>query len=298
MRPQPLFEVLGGQQLTAALAVERWGAELAPNDEQAGWPLYGGLALMFETHALLLTSPLRSSRSQQGTRIGMADGSSVAIGMRATLCETEQAAAMVSFRLGMPPAEDLLFWAHQDVAVVGHRLHAPPWLDLEADAEHASVWFDFDAGGRYRLQYRRDLDGAIEFSPLGQRTSPACIEVTQPKGPLAWLHPDSITGFVIDNQRWRSARQWPIDVRRQLRDADPQGPEVRSVLLRAYVAYFLQNPDKAQRLKALGVPVRVQGLPDGLIEEVRRTVLGAALAAGTTDIASSEATASGPQPAS
>lgn len=269
MRPQPLFEVLGGQQLTAVLAVERWGAELAPNDEQAGWPLYGSLGLMFETHALLLTSSLRSSRSQCGTRIGLADGSSVALGLRATLCEAEQATAMVSFRLGMPPAESLHWWAPQDVPIVGQRLRGLPLLDLEMGSDHAPVWFEFEVGERYRLQYRRDLDGAIEFAPAAQHAAPACIEVLQPKGPLAWLHPDRITGFVIDNQRWRSARQWPIDIRRKLRDADPQGPEVRNVLRKAYVAFFLQNPDKAQRLLALGVAVCVDGLPDGLIEEVR-----------------------------
>lgn len=297
MRPQLLFEALGGQQLTAVLAVERWGAELASNDEQAAWPLYGALGLMFETHALLLTSPLRSSRSQHGTRIGLANGSSVALGLRATLCETEQAAAMVSFRLGMPPAEDLHWWAHQDLPFVRQRLQGLPLLDLDMQAGHASVWFDFEAGERYRLQYRRDLDGAIEFAPAGQHASPACIEVTHPKGPFAWLHPDRITGVIIDNQRWRSARQWPIDVRRRLRDADPHGPEVRDVLMKAYVAFFLQNPEKAQRLKALGVPVRVQGLPDGLIEGVKAAV-SAALAAAPTDSASSEAPASGPLPGS
>lgn len=297
MRPQPLFEVLGGQQLSAVLAVERWGAELAPRDEQAAWPLYGALGLAFEKHTLLLTSPLRSSRSQQGTRIGMADGSSVALGLRATLCESEQAAAMVSFRLGMPPAEDLHWWAHQDLAVVGQRLQGPPLLDLEASPDHASICFKFEAGDHYRLQYRGELDGAIEFDPAGQRAAPACIAVTQPKGPLAWLHPDRVAGFVIDNQRWRSARQWPIDVRRRFRDADPEGPELRDVLRKAYVAFFLQNPDKAQRLLALGVAVRVDGLPDGLIEEVRASV-DAALAAEPTDSASSAAPASGPQPAS
>lgn len=269
MRPQPLFEVLGGQQLTAVLAVERWGAELAPRDEQAAWPLYGALGLAFEKHTLLLTSPLRSSRSQQGTRIGMADGSSVALGLRATLCETEQAAAMLSFRLGMPPAEDLRWWAPQDLPIAGQRLQGPPLLDLEVGSDHASVWFEFESGERYRLQYRRDLDGAIEFARAGQHVAPTCIAVTQPKGPLAWLHPDRVAGFVIDNQRWRSARQWPIDIRRKLRDADPQGPEVREVLRKAYVAFFLQNPDKAQRLLALSVAVRVDGLPDDLIEEVR-----------------------------
>lgn len=269
MRPQPLFEVLGGQRLTAVLAVERWGAELAPNDEQAGWPLYGALGLMFETHALLLTSPLRSSRSQHGMRIGMADGSSVALGLRATLCETEQAAAMVSFRLGMPPAESLHWWAPQDVPIVGQRLQGPPSLDLDAGSDHAPVWFEFEDGDRHRLQYRCDLDGAIEFAPASQRAAPAYIAVLQPKGPFAWLHPDRITGFVIDNQRWRSARQWPIDIRRKLRDVDPQGPEVRDVLRKAYVAFFLQNPDKGQRLLVFGVAVRVDGLPDGLIDDVR-----------------------------
>lgn len=276
MRPQPAFEVLGGQKLTAALAVERWGVELTANDEQAGWPLYGALALIFETHTLLLTSPLRSLRSRHGTRIGLADGTSADLGMRATLCETEQAEAMVSFRLGLPPAEALLYWAHQEVAVVGELLRTVPVLDLEDDAEHAPIWFEFPVAGRYRLQYRRDLDGAIEFAPFGERASPACIEVKRPKGPLAWLSPDRIAGFVIDNQRWRSARQWPIDVRRRLRDADPQGPQVRAVLLDAYVAFFMQNPDKAQRLMALGVPVRVQGLPEGLIDDVRHKLATAA----------------------
>lgn len=269
MRPQPLFEVLGGQQLTAVLAVERWGAELAPSDEQAGWPLYGALGLMFATHALLVTSPLRSSRSQHGTRIGLADGCSIALGLRATLCEAEQAAAMVSFRLGMPAVETLHWWAPQDVPIVGQRLQGSPSLDLDAGSDHAPVWFEFEAGERYRLQYRRDLDGAIEFAPARQHVAPACIAVLQPKGPFAWLHPDRITGFVIDNQRWRSARQWPVDIRRKLRDADPQGPEVRDVLRKAYVAFFLQNSDKAQRLLALGVAVCVDGLPDGLIEDVR-----------------------------
>lgn len=273
MRPQPLFGVLCGQRLTAVLAVERWGAELAPSDEQAAWPLFGALGLVFETHTLLLTSPLRSLRSQHGSLAGLADGRSMPLGLRATLCETEQAEAMVSFRLGMQPAEALLHWAHQDVAVVGLRLQAAPWLDLAAIAEHAPIWFEFDAGERYRLQYRRDLDGAIEFSPLGQNVSPVCIEVTQPKGQFAWLHPERITCFVLDNQRWRSARQWPIGLRRQLRDADPQGPEVRSLLVRAYVAFFLQNPEKAQRFEALSVSVRVQGLPDGLIEEVQAELL-------------------------
>lgn len=296
MRPQPLFEVLGGQRLTAVLAVESWGAELAPKDEHAGSPLYGALGLMFETHALLITSPLRSSRSQHGTRIGLADGSSVALGLRATLCEAEQAAAMVSFRLGMPPAEDLYWWAHQDLAVLRQRLQGPPLLDLETGSDHAPVWFEFESGERYRLQYRRDLDGAIEFAPAGRRVAPTCVEVTQPKGPLAWLHPDRVAGFVIDNQRWRSARQWPIDIRRKLRDADPLGPEVRAVLLKAYVAFFMQNPDKAQRLRALGVRVSVQGLPIGLIEEVR-TALDGARAPEPTDGASSEAPASGQPPA-
>lgn len=276
MRPQPLFEVLGGQHLTVVLAVERWGAELAQRDQQAAWPLYGALGLIFETHALLVTSPLRSLRSRYGTRIGLADGTSTDLGMRATLCETEQAQAMVSFRLGLPPSEALLYWAHQDQAVVGERLGRVPVLDLEADAEHPPILFDFPVAGSYRLQYRRDLDGAIEFGPLGKRASPTCIEVRQSKGPLSWLCPERVAGFVIDSQRWRSARQWPIDVRRRLRDADPQGPEIRAVLLDAYVAFFTQNPDKAQRLMALGVPVRVQGLPEGLIDDVRQRLATAA----------------------
>lgn len=292
MRPQPLFEVLGGQQLTAVLAVERWGAELAPRDEQAAWPLYGALGLVFEKHTLLLTSPLRSLRSQHGTRVGLADGSSVSLGLRATLCEVEQAEAMVSFRLGMPSADAWRYWAHQDVPVVGSRLLRSPMLDLEHLAEPVQICFNIEGGQAYRLRYRYDLDGAIEFAPLGQSVSPVRIEVTQPKGPLSWLHPERIAGFVLDNQRWRNARQWPIEVRRRFRDVDPAGTEARQLLKRACLAYFRQTPDKCRRLLALRVPVRVHGLPDGLIEEVQAVLRTEAESAASTDTARSAAPAS------
>ncbi|MBW8844018.1 MAG: hypothetical protein JF607_03465 [Burkholderiales bacterium] len=159
---------------------------------------------------------------------------------------------------------------------------------------------DFGDGLLYRLEYRPDLDGAIEFVPEGARSEPGVIEVSKPKGPFGWLHARNIAGFVLDDRRWRNAEQWPIEVRRQYRDADPKGESVRQLLQRAWLAFFRQNPNMRRRLLALSIPVRVAGLPEGFVESVQAelraeaTAEATALRAHAADVPAAPASAQSP----
>lgn len=157
--------------------------------------------------------------------------------------------------------------------VNGRTLQSDPWLALPEQGRSAIVMLDFGDGMRYRLEYRLDLDGTIEFSPEGRRSMPDGIEVLSPKGPMNWLHPRNIAGMVLDDQRWRNAEQCPIEIRRQYRDAVLASPPLVELFRRAFRAYFLQNPSQLRRLLSLSVPVRVAGLPEGFVQEVRDELL-------------------------
>lgn len=270
MRPQAIYEELRGQQLTSILAHDVWGSAAGPGAAVAGLPLFGALALGFNRHALLVTSPLRYLRSQEGTRYGLSDGCAVSFGFRAVLCESEQADALVCWRLGLPALDGWWGWQCNDSPpVIGRTLHADPLVGAPDADGLATIHFDFGEGPHYRLSYRPELDGAIQFAAEVAHIDPGVIEVSHPAGPFGWLHPRSVKGFVLDDCRWRNAEQWPIDVRRQYRDADPKGPQVRQLLLRAWCAFFRQNPPLLRRLLALSVPVVVVGLPEGFVESVQ-----------------------------
>lgn len=270
MRPQAIYEELRGQQLTSILVHDPWGGAAGPGAADSRLPLFGALALGFTRHTLLVTSPLRYLRSQEGTCYGLSDGCAVSFGYRALLCESEQADALVSWRLGLPALDGWWGWqADGSPPVIGRTLQADPLVGAPDADGLATIHFDLGEGLRYRLSYRPDLDGAIQFAVEGARIDPGVIEVSQPAGPFGWLHPRSVKGFVLDDCRWRNAVQWPIDVRRQYRDADPKGPEVRLLLLRAWRAFFRQNPPLLRRLLALSAPVRVAGLPEGFVESVQ-----------------------------
>ena len=172
MRPQPLYEVLSGQRLTSVHVHDPWGEEPSWECMRAQWPLFGALALAFERHTLLLGSPLRSMRSQEGTRYGLADGSSVSLGFRALLCESEHAEALVQLRFGLPQTDVWWNWLPSSVPVIGQRLQVAPWLNLSPSSKAVAIMLDFEEGKRYRLEYRLDLDGAIAFSPEGPRCEP------------------------------------------------------------------------------------------------------------------------------
>lgn len=269
MRPQAIYEELRGQRLVSVLMHDPWDEAASLDCPQFRWPLFGALALVFQQYTLLVNSPLRYLRSQEGTRYGLADGGAVSLGFRALLCESEQAEALVSWRLGLPPLDVWLGWQSKTLPMVGQTLRAEPRLCIPAADGLASIHFDFGHDLRYRLEYRPDLDGAIEFAREGVRSEPGLIVVSKPSGPFGWLHARSIKGFMLDDHRWRDIEHWPIDVRRQYRDADTQGPSVLQLLQRAVGAFFRQNPLLRRRLLALRVPVRVAGLPEGLVESVQ-----------------------------
>lgn len=269
MRPQTIYEELRGQQLTSILMYDPWDDATSLDCPRFRWPLFGALALLFERHALLVSSPLRYLRCQEGTRYGLADGASAALGLRALLCESDQAEALVSWRLGLPHLDVWWGWQPKDSPLIGRQLEAEPWLSQSPGNGLATIHFDFGDELRYRLEYRSDLDGAIELAPDGMRSEPGLIEVSNPKGPFGWLHPRSVRGFVLDDRRWRNTEHWPIEVRRQYRNADPKGESVLQLLKRAWLAYFRQNPNMHRRLLALSAPVRVAGLPEGFVESVQ-----------------------------
>lgn len=268
MQPHPVYEELAGQRLTAVAAQDAWGRGLSADHPQARWPLFGAVAMTFERHTLFVTSPLRHLRSQHGSRFGAVDGGAYDLGARALLCDTEQAEALLWFRLGMSSDGFDVGWTPALAAEIGQRLTTAPWLSPAQDPL-ASLTFDFENGDRHRLAYRLDLDGAVELAPEGSRFELASIEVSRPAAPFGWLHPRAMTRFVVDDVRWKSAEQWPIEVRRRLRNAAPDGPEVREQLRRALLAYFRQTPPMLRRLLAVSLPVTVAGLPAGLIEEVQ-----------------------------
>lgn len=269
MRSLPIYEELAGQRLTVVQVHDAWGRGVPAGHPQARWPLAGAVALTFETHMLFFTSPLRYLRSQQGTRFGMADGSSVDLGVRTLLCESAQAEALLWFRLGMAADNFNLGWAPALLSETGQRLAASPLL-IERPGQPAELLLAFETGAPHRLAYRVDLNGAVEWSQDGSSCELDSIEVNSPTEPFGWLHPRAMTRFVVDDVRWKSAAQWPIEVRRQLSKADPDGPETREQFKRALLAYFKQTPHMLRRLLALRLPARVAGVPTGLIEEGAR----------------------------
>lgn len=298
MRPQAIYEELRGQQLTSVVVHDPWGGAAGPGAADAGLPLFGALALGFNRHTLLITSPLRYLRSQQGTRYGLSDGCAVSFGFRALLCESEQADALVSWRLGLPALDVWSGWQCGDSPMaIGRTLRADPLVSVSEPDGLAAIHFDLGEEQRYRLSYRPDLDGAIQFAAEGARIDPGVIEVGQPTGPFGWLQPRSLKGFVLDDCRWRNAEQWPIDVRRQYRDADPKGPQVRHLLLRAWCAFFRQNPPLLRRLLALSVPVRVAGLPEGFVESVQAALRTEAATTAPAPAADASAAPASAQPA-
>ena len=273
MEPQTLYQELSGQRLVSILVREAWGRGLPPAHPQARWTLYGSVALAFERHTLIVTSPLRGLRSPHGTRVGLAGGNSVSLGFRALLSESLQADELLA--LGLLQTEGSWSWFSVQLPIVGFVLLGAPWLPEILPNQVAPLMMTFETGEQFRIEYRADMDGAIELSMDGSRHDLDVIEVTGTEGPWGWLHPRRIAGFVLDDLHWRNAEQWPIAVHRKLREADPGGIEVRLLLKRAWLAYFCQHPDMQRRLLALTQDARVVGVPAGLIEEVRAEIVRA-----------------------
>ena len=128
--------------------------------------------------------------------------------------------------------------------------------------------------GSYILAWRPDLDGCIEFAPLGHRHAIARIAVNSPAEAFGWLHPAYQHPFVLDENCWRSAHSsdWPWPLRKALQSHHQPGRFYRDTMRRALTARFQQTPLLRQRLLALRYPVQVKDVPDGLIEEIAQAV--------------------------
>lgn len=232
--------------------------------------LAGAIVLHFEQAAAAFTSPLRYSRFQRGTVVdALGDGALSDLGYLLTMLEAEDATRWVlpcSLSRLTVDAEGWLPPPQSDQP-------SPPLLlsvTLTDTVDRPSVGLRLLRGGWHQLTYRPDLDGCIEFSPAGHRFHPAePVTVLSSESEFGWLHPASPYPFALDGRCWRSAhpRDWPWPLQRAWR-SQPTDALYRGTMRRALLARFAQHDRLHARLLALRRSVRVEGVPDGLIEEL------------------------------
>ena len=233
--------------------------------------LAGAIVLHFEQAAAVFMSPLRYSRCQRGTAVdALGDVALSDLGYRFTLLDAEDATRWVLPCLLSRLTVDAESWLLQS------WLDQPPPPLLLSTAlattnkDGVSVRLRLLHGGWHQLTYRLDLDGCIEFSPAGHHFHPAePITVSSPQSEFGWLHPASPYPFSLDGRCWRSAhpRDWPWPLLRAWR-SQPTDVLYRGTMRRALLARFAQHDRLHARLLALRRSVSVEGVPDGLIEEI------------------------------
>lgn len=229
--------------------------------------LAGAMAIHFADSALVFRSPLRFACCQTGTVVGI---------------RSSGAPLTLGYRFDVVPSDDVdgLF-----AACVPRRSLAPDqWSGLSRVGRAQSVFLLAGLGclgrdyflrlrlldrGWCSVSYRPDLDGAIEFSPANERVRVPQVVVESPSDEFGWLHPASPYPFVLDDRCWRSAhpRDWPWPLPRVQR-SQPTDELYRGTLRRALLARFAQHDRLHARLLALRRSVSVEGVPDGLIEEI------------------------------
>ena len=270
------LETLIGSPLKSVEACEPWAKALAaqPMSHHA---LAGAFELTFgsdrEATSLVCTSPLRYLHRPKGTIFGVASGDAVSLGYRITLCDMADAAVL---RGTAAPSTQWSPWtrlAHSATTQTLTRIDmtAEQWA---ADASSWGVDLTFASGQRVRFSYRADLDGAIELAAPGHHVKIDWITVDGPEQDFGWLHPASPVSFILDDQVWRSAQvaDWPHALRKALQSHHAPEAFYRGTLRRALTARFRQTPLLRQRLLALRYPVQVNGVPDGLIEEIAQAL--------------------------
>jgi len=237
--------------------------------------LAGAIVLHFEQAAAVFTSPLRYSRCQRGTVVdALGDGALSDLGYRLTILEAEDATRWV-----LPCSLCRLTVDAEDWLPPPQSGQPPPPLLLSTtltdNVNRPSVGLRLLRGGWHQLTYRLDLDGCIEFSPTGHHIHPTePVVVPSPESEFGWLHPASPYPFALDGRCWRSAhpRDWPWPLQRAWRSQlTDQG--YREAMRRALQTRFAQHDRLRERLFALRHSVSVEGVPDGLIEEVAADLL-------------------------
>ena len=236
--------------------------------------LAGAIVLRFDQTAVVCTSPLRYMQSQSGTFIAVPGVDCMAsLGCRLTLTTQEDADLMspsaLSRKVIAPKS-----WMQSTESIT--EAAAPVVLLATLEQRPQATWsvkMRF-LGGSYILAWRPDLDGCIEFAPLGHRHTIDRIAVHSPTEAFGWLHPAYQHPFVLDENCWRSAHSsdWPWPLRKALQSHHQPGRFYRDTMRRALTARFQQTPLLRQRLLALRYPVQVKDVPDGLIEEIAQAV--------------------------
>ena len=229
--------------------------------------LAGAMALHFGDLALVCFSPLRYSHTERGTVIAAwsSDGM-LSLGYRICVVPIEDAGLLLpTGSCGLTvSAKDL--WSH---GLLGPE---PPLILLQRLTEYGgsgAIQLRVSGADWLQLIHRRDLDGAIEFSPVGDLHRIETIMVDSPADEFGWLHPASSYPFVLGGHCWRSAhpRDWPWPLAREWR-SQPASEGYRQVMRRALLARFQQHPRLRRRLLTLQGTVSVVGVPAGLIEEI------------------------------
>ena len=229
--------------------------------------LAGAMALHLGDLALICSSPLRYARRESGTAIAAWSGNGLlSLGYRVSVVPTEDTDMV------LPTGTCGLTVSAKDLRLRGLLGPEPPLMLLQRLAEDESVGtiqLRIAGADWFQLLYRRDLDGAIEFSPVGDLHRIEMTAVNNPADEFGWLHPASAHPFVLDGRYWRTARpqDWPWPLAREWR-SQPASEGYRQIMRRALLARFRQHPCLMRRLLALQCAVSVAGVPAGLIEEV------------------------------
>lgn len=258
----PLFQALRQVEL-----IDPWRLAARQVGMVGSSLLAGALVLRFEEQALICSSPLRYSRGNKGTSIAALDGEGVAsLGYRASICHSEDADLM------FPAPACRLTWSAEELRSRGLLGPAPPQMLLQRLAPYETGWaigLRFLGAHWLHLTYRLDLDGAIEFAPVGSHHGAASITVESPGDEFGWLHPASAYPFALDDRCWPSAypRDWPLPLRKALQ-SQPASGGYRDVMQRALLARFRQHGGLRRRLLAIRHNVAVRGVPAGLVEEL------------------------------
>ena len=229
--------------------------------------LAGAMALHLGDLALICSSPLRYARRESGTAIAAWSGNGLlSLGYRVSVVPTEDTDMV------LPTGTCGLTVSAKDLRLRGLLGPEPPLMLLQRLTEDEGVGtIQLRVAGAdwFQLLYRRDLDGAIEFSPVGDLHRIEMIAVNSPEDEFGWLHPASSYPFVLDGRYWRTAhpRDWPWPLAREWR-SQTASTEYRRIMKAALLARFEQHPTLRRRLLALQCTVSVADVPAGLIEEV------------------------------
>lgn len=161
MQPNTLHPALIGQRLAAVRVFEPWQATLSPTEALGPPLLFGGAAFVFERQALILTSPLRYRSQPVGSYYGLQDGRSVSLGFRVTLCDADELNAFLPIAASLP---HWLGWKALSLPAIGDALKSLQVVASNCAADDWVIELSFQAGLRYCLRYRAELDGAIEVA--------------------------------------------------------------------------------------------------------------------------------------